>query len=199
MVEALFQVIKDVFDSGDLIKQILIILGPNIILPKDAYLVHLPTEIYDGPSLTAKSCIQSVFRTFYAEDFLSSAVPLNSSTNLFLLFLAPRSCDHKRFNLIPQLTYSIPSFGALYELNLVCRSSTLTIEPAELSFSADNKDLDISGIQPLENSIIDSAALDGTVALPVDLATDDDYVWFQAPVTVKGYKETAPDIVGLWS
>jgi len=73
----------------------------------------------------------------------------------------------------------------------------LTIEPAELSFP-DSTELDISGVQPLNNSVVDTSGLDSTGALPVDLATDDDYVWFQAPITVKGYKEKAPDTVGFW-
>jgi len=163
-------------------------------LPKDAYLLHLPTEFYEGPSVTAKSCIQSVFRTFYNEDFLSSAVPLSSSTNMFLLFLAPRTCDHTRFNLIPQLRYSVPSIGALYEVNLVCRASTLTLDTAELG-SAIDKELDISGVQPLDNSVIDSAA-DSAEVLTVHSLTADDFVWFQAPVTVKGYREKIPDMVG---
>lgn len=179
-----------------MIKQILIILGPNIILPKDAYLLHLPTELYEGPLITARSCIQSVFRTFYDEDFLSSAVPLNSGTNLFLLFLAPRSCDHARFNLVPQLAYSVPSRGALYELNLVCRASTLTVDRAELG-SPKCKELDISGVYPLDNSNVDSAA-DNTGMSAVHSSTSDDYVWFQAPVTVKGYREKLPDVVGFW-
>jgi len=190
-VEALFQTITDVFQSGDLIKQILIILGPNIILPKDAYLLHLPTEFYEGPTLTARSCIQSVFRTFYNEDFLSDAVPLSSSTNLFLLFLVPRNCDHKRFNLIPQLTYSVPSVGMLYEVNLVCSASTVALGTAELG-SSDGKDLDISGVHSLDNSVVDSN-MDSTDVLSAHLSNSDDYIWFQAPVTVKGYREKVPD------
>ena len=181
-----------------MIKQILIILGPNIILPKDAYLIHLPTELYEGRSLTARSCIQSVFKTIYEEDFLSSAVPLNSSTNLFLLFLAPRSCDHTRFNLVPQLRYSVPSLGVLYELNLVCRASTLTVVTAELGSPAAGKELDISGVHPLDNSVIDSPAESSDV-LTVDFSSSsDDYVWFQAPITVRGLREKVPNSVGFW-
>lgn len=195
-VEALFQIVRDVFESGDLIRQILIILGPNIVLPKDAYLLRLPTEFYEGPSVTARSCIQTVFRMFYSVDLLSSAVPLNTSTNLFVLFLAPRSCDHRRFNLIPQLTYSIPSVGALYEVNLVCRASTLALDTAELG-SPNGKELDLSGVHPLDNSTVDSTA-DVTDVSTVQSLTNDDYVWFQAPVTVRGYKEKLHDTVGLW-
>jgi len=179
------------------IKQILIILGPNIILPKDAYLIHLPTEFYEGPSLTARSCIQSVFRTFYKEDFLSNTVPLNSSTNLFLLFLVPRSCDHARFNLVPQLTYSVPSVGVLYELNLVCRASTLTVVTAELGSPA-GKELDISGVHPLDDSVVDSPAGSTDVLTVESSSSSDDYVWFQAPVTVRGLREKVPDTVGFW-
>jgi len=195
-VQALFQLVRDVFDSGDVIKQILIILGPNIILPKDAYLLHLPTEFYEGPSVTARSCIQSVFRMFYSEDFLSDAVPLSSSTNLFLFFLAPRSCDHTRFNLIPRLNYSLPSGGLLYEVNLLCTASSVTLGTAELG-SPNSKELNISGVHPLDNSVTVNAA-ENTDLFTVLPSTDDDYVWFQAPVTVKGYREKAPDTVGLW-
>jgi len=195
-VEALFQIVRDFFESGDLIKQVLIILGSNIILPKDAYLLHFPTEFYEGPSVTARSCVQSVFRMFYNNDFLSDAVPLSSSTNLFLLFLAPRSCDHTRFNLIPQLVYSLPSACALYEVNLVCTASTVTLGTAELH-SPNGKELNISGIHPLDNSVTDSAA-DDTDVLSVHPPTNDDYVWFQAPITVKGYREKVPDTVGSW-
>lgn len=195
-VEALFQIVRDFFESGDLIKQVLIILGSNIILPKDAYLLHFPTEFYEGPSVTARSCVQSVFRTFYNNDFLSGAVPLSSSTNLFLFFLAPRNCDHTRFNLIPQLAYSLPSAGALYEVNLICTASTVTLGTAELG-SPNGKELNISGIHPLDNSVTDSAADDMDIST-VHLPTSDDYVWFQAPVTVKGYREKVHDTVGSW-
>jgi len=111
------------------------------------------------------------------------------------MFLAPRSCDHTRFNLIPQLTYSVPSAGVLYELSLVCRASTLTVDTAELG--SPGKELDISGVHPLDNSVIDSVA-ENTDVLTVDSATNDDYIWFQAPITVKGYREKVPDTVGLW-
>lgn len=195
-MEALFQIVKDVFESGDLIRQVLIILGPNIILPKEAYLLHLPTEFYEGPSVTSRSCIQSVFRTFYEEDFVSNIVPLRSNTNLFLLFLAPRSCDHTRFNLIPQLGYTVPSLSALREVNLICRASTLTLDTAELG-SSDSKELDISGVHPLDNSTVDSAA-DTTDVSTVPSSRNDDYIWFQAPVTVRGYTEKVPDVVGFW-
>jgi len=194
--ETLFRIVKDVFESGDLIKQVLIILGSNIILPKDAYLVHFPTEFYEGPSVTVRSCVQSVFRTFYNEDFLSSAAPLSSSTNLFLFFLAPRSCDHTRFNLIPQLAYSLPSVGALYEVNLSCTASTVSVGTAELG-SPSGKELNISGVHPLDNSVTDNATDDTNVST-VHPSASDDYVWFQAPVTVKGYREKAPDTVTSW-
>lgn len=193
-VEALFQIIRDVFESEDLIKQVLIILGSNIILPKDAYLIRFPVEFYEGPSLTARSCVQSVFRTFYNEDFLSSAVPLTSNTNLFLFFLAPRSCDHKRFNLIPQLSYNLPSVGALYEINLLCTASTVTLGNAELG-SPNRKELNISGIHPLDNSVADSATDEADIST-VRPPTSDDYIWFQAPMTVKGCKEKLCDTVG---
>jgi len=195
-VEALFQTVRDVFESGDLIKQVLVILGSNIILPKDAYLLHFPTDFYEGPPVTAKSCVQSVFRTFYNEDFLSNAVPLSSTTNLFLFFLAPRSCDHTRFNLIPQLSYSLPSVGALYEVNLLCTANTITLGTAELG-SPNSKELNISGIHPLDNSVTDSAT-DNTDISTVHPSSIDDYVWFQAPVTVKGCREKIPDTVGSW-
>ena len=146
--------------------------------------------------MTSRSCIQSVFRTFYEEDFVSNIVPLRSNTNLFLLFLAPRSCDHTRFNLIPQLNYSVPSVNALREVNLVCRASTLMLDTAELG-SSNSKELDISGVQPLDNSTVDSAT-DTTDVLTVPLSASEDYIWFQAPVTVKGYTEKVPDVVGFW-
>lgn len=195
-VETLFQTVRDVFESGDLIKQALIILGPNIILPKEAYLLHFPTEFYEGPSVTIKSCIQSVFRTFYDKDFLTSSVPLTSSTNLFLLLLAPRSCDHTRFSLIPQLAYSIPPVGVLHEISLMCRASMLTLDTAELG-SSDCKELDISGVHPLDSSTVDSPAV-STDVLSVPSSASDDYIWFQAPVMVKGYKEKLPDTAGFW-
>jgi len=194
--EALFQLVRDIFDSGDLIKQVLIILGSNIILPKDAYLIHFPTEFYEGPSVTARSCVQSVFRTFYNEDFLSSAVPMTSNTNLFLFFLAPRSCDHTRFNLIPRLSYSLPSVGALYEINVLCTASTVTLGTAELG-SPNGKELNISGIHPLDNSVIDCATDEADMST-VHPSTDDDYIWFQAPVTVKGCREKLCDTAGSW-
>ena len=72
------------------------------------------------------------------------------------------------------------------------------MDTAELG-STDGKELDISGIQPLDSSVVDGAE-DGTEVLTVPLSTMtcDDYVWFQAPVTVKGYREKVPDTVGLW-
>jgi len=127
---------------------------------------------------------------------VSNVAPLRSNTNLFLLFLAPRSCDHTRFGLIPQLSYSVPSLSALREVNLICKASTLTLDTAELG-SSDSKELDISGVHPLDNSTVDSAA-DAADVLTVPSLTHDDYIWFQAPITVKGYTEKIPDVVGFW-
>jgi len=179
------------------VKQILIVLGPNIIMPKDAYLLHFPTAFLEGPPLTARSCIQSVFKTLYNKDLLSSAVPLNTGTNLFLLFLLPRSCDHTRLNLLPRLTYNVPSFGILYEITLMCIANTVTLGTTSLS-SPCSKELDISGIHPLDDSISDIARNNSDV-LTIDPSANDDFVWFQASVTVKGYKEKLPDTVGIWS
>ena len=188
-VDSLFQTIHSIFLSGEMIKQVLIVLGSSIMSPRDCYLFSFPTEFYEGRTLSRQSCLSRLFRTLYVEDFLAKSKPLNSCTNLFVMFLVPRQCDHRRWNLTPRLSYKVPFIGTHYGVNIIFEGDNVMQSNPTLNLVGD--ELDISGIQPLDKSGNDLSLYAQTpVKSPKrSVCDDDDYVWFELPVVVKGYKE----------
>jgi hypothetical protein len=190
-VETVFQTIQNVFTSGETVKQVLIVLGVNIVCPKESYLVSFPTEFYEGHSLARQACVSRLFRTLYTADFLGTSKAITSCTNLFVLFLAPRSCKHQQWSLTPRLSYKVPVIGARYTVNVVFHGNKVMKTSSGLNFVGE--DLDISGIHPLDKSDLNDSATDcGTPVARTEVGPCSDeleFVWFEAPVVVKGYKE----------
>lgn len=189
-VSNLFEIIQNVFASGEIINQVLIVLGASIVSPKDTYLVSFPTEFYEGRTLSRQTCVSHLFSTLYTEDFMGTSKPMNSCMNLFVLVHAPRKCNHRHLNLTPRLTYKVPVIGAHYTLNMVFRGSA--VKQTNSSFNVAADDLDISGIYPLDKSGLDVVPDACTPGKPDTSSTtneDQDFVWFEVPVAVKGYKD----------
>jgi hypothetical protein len=199
-VESLFETIEQVFASGETIKQVAIILGSTIVTPKDCYVISFPTEFYEGLVLSRQACISALFRSLYDCDFLSPAKPLHTCTNLHVLFLAPRNCHLQRCKLVPKLSFRIPLIGMRFNINIVYLPDAVTLGNSKLDLVGE--ELDISGIKPLDDSLcstgkapladLPSADVMSTPRSPGNSANDD-FVWFEAPTRVKGYRDKTPD------
>ena len=235
-LEELFSLIKRVFAEGGPIKQVAVLLGSTIVTPKEVLLLHFPTAFYEGPVLSLKSCISSLFKTLVSGDFQSAAKTMNSSAKLTVLMLAARHCDFAPHRMLYKPHFKVPARGQHLMVNFHCTSG---VAPAELS-RLDETDVDISGIEPLPmytpgvspgggsclnsgHSSVGSCAASnkrrprshrGSYCAPPDRrrsslvipnhdgfsvtdgGVDDEaepveYVWYQFPVTTKGYVGSA--------
>lgn len=185
--------------------------------PRDSYLISFPTEFYEGAMLTHQVCVKKVFRQLITSDFIGNAKLLSSCTSLFVLFLAPRNCSHQIANLLPKLSFKVPSSGLRYSINFSFTSAVMTTSDISLS---ENEIVEISGIEALESSMeeeetsasqiqnLDSARdsylTGGTDESSTSYLEDagetvsDDYIWYQAPTVVKGFKEKVVDGAKVW-
>lgn len=215
--DSLFDTINNVFTNIVPIKGVLFILGSSIMNPRDSYLISFPTEFYEGAMLTHQVCVKKVFRQLITSDFVGNAKPLSSCTSLFVLFLAPRNCSHQIANLLPKLSFKVPSRGLRYSINFSFTSAVMTTSDISLS---ENEIVEISGIEALESSMeeeetsasqiqnLDSARdsylTGGTDESSTSYLEDagetvsDDYIWYQAPTVVKGFKEKVVDGAKVW-
>jgi Mad1 and Cdc20-bound-Mad2 binding len=190
-VDTIFLTIQNIFSSGETVKQVLIVLGSNIFSPKESYLVSFPTEFYEGQSLARHACVSRLFRKLYTADFLGTSKSITSCTSLFVLFLVPRNCKHQQWSLTPRLSYKIPVVGARYAVNVVFDGSVVVQTNSGLNLIGE--DLDISGIHPLDETDTNDSVTDSDTPVErneVDIGSEEpDFVWFEAPVVVKGYKD----------
>ena len=233
-LEELFSLVKRVFAEGGPIKQVAVLLGSTIISPKEVLILHFPTAFYEGPVLSLKSCISSLFKTVISGDFQSAAKTMNSSAKLTVLMQASRHCDFTLQRMLYKPHFKVPARGQHLMVNFHCTSG---VAPAELS-RLDDTDINISGIEPLpmytprvSPSCVRSLHSGQSSVGPCQLSTkrrpssrrgsyctsdrresgrssliipshtefcakeqrDDDeaepveYVWYQFPVTTKGY------------
>jgi len=199
-LETLFQSVHDVMTSGETVKQVLIILGSNIVAPRESYLLTFPTEFYEGSSLSRQSCISRLFQVLYEQDFLGSVKPLKACTTLHVLFLMPRDSQFQHFNIVPKLSFRVPVIGSRFDVNIVYQPGSVTLGSSRLDLVGD--ELNISGIKPLDDSLnagcttSSNAASCSTLTVAVESAvtststnSDSDLVWFQLPTCVHGFRE----------
>ncbi|KFQ89269.1 MAD2L1-binding protein, partial [Phoenicopterus ruber ruber] len=144
----------EVMFSLTLVPRVLILLGGNVMSPKELYELNLE-GIYEGSaeeSLKTASCVRKLFHSLFVADVFSElkALPVMGTV---VMLQGHRDCGVDWFR--PKLNYKVPTRGRKLTVNLSCHG-----------------DINISALPPQH---VTSAW--------------EDYVWFQAPVTLKGFHE----------
>ncbi|XP_031449549.1 MAD2L1-binding protein [Phasianus colchicus] len=152
-LEAVLQHLEVMF-SLTLVPRVLILLGGNVVSPKELYELNLE-GIYVGSaekSLKTTSCVRKLFHSLFIADVFSElkALPVTSTV---VMLQGHRSCGVEWFR--PKLNYKVPTRGRKLTINLSC-----------------DGDVNISASAP-----------------QIMTSTWEDYIWFQAPVTLKGFHE----------
>ncbi|XP_040467365.1 MAD2L1-binding protein [Falco naumanni] len=152
-LEEMFHHLEIMF-SLSLVPRVLILLGGNVMSPKELYELNLE-GICEGSaeqSLKTGSCVRKLFHSLFVADVFSElkALPVMGTV---VMVQGHRDCGIDWFR--PKLNYKVPTRGRKLTVNLSC---------------------------------------DGVVnvnASARQLATSawEDYVWFQAPVALKGFHE----------
>ncbi|XP_061326957.1 MAD2L1-binding protein [Pezoporus flaviventris] len=144
----------EVMFSLTVVPRVLILLGGNVMRPKEFYELDLE-GILEGSaeeSLKTASCVRKLFHSLFVADVFSELKALPAMGTVVML-QGHRNCGVDWFR--PKLNYKVPTRGRKLTVNLSC-----------------DGDINIS-------------------ALPAQHVTSDweDYIWFQAPVTLKGFHE----------
>ncbi|KAM6280168.1 MAD2L1-binding protein [Porphyrio hochstetteri] len=144
----------EVMFSLTMVPRVLILLGGNVMSPKELYELNLE-GICEGSaeeSLKTASCVRKLFHSLFVADVFSElkALPVMSTV---VMLQGHRDCGVDWFR--PKLNYKVPTRGRKLTVNLSCDGG-----------------INISALPPQR---VTSAW--------------EDYVWFQAPVTLKGFHE----------
>ncbi|NWI62194.1 MD2BP protein, partial [Todus mexicanus] len=137
-----------------LVPRVLILLGGNVMSPKEVYELNLE-GICEGSaeeSLKPATCVRKLFHSLFVADVFSElkAPPVMGTV---VMLQGHRDCGADWFR--PKLNYKVPTRGKKLTVTLSC-----------------DGDVNVSASPPQR------------VASPWE-----DYVWFQAPVTLKGFHE----------
>ncbi|XP_074719518.1 MAD2L1-binding protein [Strix uralensis] len=144
----------EVMFSLTLVPRVLILLGGNVMSPKELYELNLE-GIYEGcaeESLKTASCVRKLFHALFVADVFSElkALPVVGTV---VMLQGHRDCGVDWFR--PKLNYKVPTRGRKLTVNLSCDGV-----------------INVSSSPPQHVT-----------------STWEDYVWFQAPVTLKGFRE----------
>ncbi|NXJ95906.1 MD2BP protein, partial [Corythaixoides concolor] len=153
-LEGMFQHLEVMF-SLTLVPRVLILLGGNVMSPKELYELNLE-GIYEGTaeeSLKTASCVRKLFHSLFVADVFSELKTLPVMSTVVML-QGHRNCGVDWFR--PKLNYKVPTRGRKLTVNLSC-----------------DGDININASPPQR----------------MTSAWEEDYVWFQAPVTLKGFHE----------
>ncbi|XP_074652237.1 MAD2L1-binding protein-like [Tubulanus polymorphus] len=210
--ESVIRNLESAFKCCHKIEQILVLLGGTVVNPKEIYVIKLPTPgTYEGKLLNMKPCIRNFFRKIITSDLFGD-LKLLPTTNLYVLIQAPRNAKIEWF--LPKLTYNFkhPSRGRVLTLSI---SSNCIVHETELTLGNASA-FEISGVEPLLDGTLDNGVNtslydnlsnlcinDGSTSdelscenMAVQLLNnttsneiDDELIWFQAPVSVKGFKD----------
>lgn len=137
--------------SLSLVPRVLLLLGGNIMLPKELYEVNLEGIALGNleQSLKTAACLRKLFRTLFMADILSDSKPVRLMTTTVMV-QGHRDCGVGWFR--PKMDYQVPTRVKKQIIVLSCGSEE---ESCHLSQAA--------------------------------RTNWDDYIWFQAPVTIKGF------------
>ncbi|XP_067420810.1 MAD2L1-binding protein [Emydura macquarii macquarii] len=152
-LEGMFSHLETMFNLT-LVPRILILLGGNVMRPKELYEINLEGISVGNAdeSLETPSCIRKLFHSLFLSDVFSElqAVPVMGT---IVMVQGHRDCGIDWFR--PKLNYKVPTRGRKLTVNLSCSGNSST--------------------NPSSQQGVTSAW--------------DNYIWFQAPVTVKGFHE----------
>ncbi|KFQ14442.1 MAD2L1-binding protein, partial [Leptosomus discolor] len=144
----------EVMFSLTLVPRVLILLGGNVMSPKELYELNLE-GICEGSaeeSLKTASCLRKFFHSLFVADVFSElkALPV---TGTVVMLQGHRDCGVDWFR--PKLNYKVPTRGRKLTVTLSC-----------------DGELGVTASPP-----------------PRTASPWEDYVWFQAPVTLRGFHE----------
>ncbi|NWH60511.1 MD2BP protein, partial [Geococcyx californianus] len=152
-LEGVFQHLEVMFNLTR-VPRVLILLGGNVMSPKELYELNLES-IYEGSaeeSLKTASCVRKLFHSLFVADVFSELEDLPVMGTVVML-QGHRDCGVDWFR--PKLNYKVPVRGRKLTVNLSCDGGiNISASPGQHMPSA-----------------------------------WEDYVWFQAPVTLKGFRE----------
>ncbi|XP_013416481.1 MAD2L1-binding protein-like [Lingula anatina] len=216
--EEMFNNLEKIFSQMSHIPQVVLVLGATPVSPKETYTFNLPAENSTGDTLSLKTGVRTMFRRLVQKDFMSD-LKLMSPTSAFVLIKAPRKLDGTVEWFQPKLNFKLSTRGRQVVINLV--SASCAIEE-ELSRGSETS-FDLSGIAPLdsssteqlntsayenfspgqndsgfggENRFSKSSESDMTPMLTdrMEGGGDDDFIWYQAPLAIKGFKDKSSKI-----
>ncbi|NWU67167.1 MD2BP protein, partial [Pterocles burchelli] len=152
-LEAVLQHLEVMF-SLTLVPRVLILLGGNVMRPKELYELNLEGICEGGAeeSLKTASCVRKLFHSLFIADVFSELNTL-ALTGTVVMVQGHRNCGVDWF--WPKLNYKVPTRGRKLTVNLSC-----------------DGDINLSASAPQDTT-----------------STWEDYIWFQAPVTLKGFRE----------
>ncbi|XP_009875284.1 PREDICTED: MAD2L1-binding protein, partial [Apaloderma vittatum] len=152
-LEEVFQHLEVMF-SLTLVPRILLLLGGNVMSPKELYELNLEgiCEGSAAESLKTASCVRKLFHSLFVADVFSELKELPVMGAVVML-QGHRDCGVDWFR--PKLNYKVPTRGRKLTVSLSCDGG-----------------IHASASPP---QCVPSAWVD--------------YIWFQAPVTLKGFHE----------
>ncbi|XP_046364215.2 MAD2L1-binding protein-like isoform X2 [Haliotis rufescens] len=208
-VMEMMQRVEAAFVTCPEVKQVLITMGGTVVSPRESFLINLPPLSPEADLVSLRSSVKSLFRQLITHDLLGGVKPI-SPTNMAVLLYAPRDSGIQWF--VPKPTFKRPIRGRQFEYNIKCRHHHV----GSHDLSCDVSEVEISGIEPLDSSVLSDADMNDCVLNNCLSASNPDYalcsgdgqmetcrssetvvsptpeldtIWFQAPVLVKGYKD----------
>ncbi|XP_055957008.1 MAD2L1-binding protein [Patella vulgata] len=219
-LDLIFENIQKSFEHCPEISQIMIVLGSTVVSPKEMYIIQMPPLSPDAENIVFKSCVRSLFRQLITQDLLGNIKGI-SPTNMTVLLKAPRGCNIEWFTPKHNFKTSSRGqqfmFNCVCEQPVVL-THDLTHDANEFDISGidclDSLDIDMSATALDDVSL--SELLSRRISFghhkyqtpvasktPIDrinhkattpaqtINQDDDHLWFQSPVVVKGYRDPA--------
>lgn len=185
-MSSIFSALDDAFTSPTPLKQVLLLLGATAVSPREAFLLTFPSALLEGHPLSLRTALSSLFRCLIQHDWLGDVAPLRSPTRLHVLLQAPTTSGPAHGKLLARPHFRFPSRSRLFVLNVLCTGQATS---AELSLNG--PDVEISGIEVLESSDEkdDQPSSPKLVPLNTPGKKEEDLMWYQVPVSAKGYKD----------
>ncbi|XP_022090576.1 MAD2L1-binding protein-like [Acanthaster planci] len=185
-VEELLANIDAVFNLS-FVPRVLILLGATAVSPKEAHEIvfHNQVSVHDASlvDLRTKHCVRALMRTLITDSPIWEAKQL-PLTNTLLLVRAHRDSGLSWFQ--PKMALKAPTRGQLYRCEIHCGHVEHSV-----GFARDHKlnhgnDKCCGGHHSccmLEQSKVE---IDAGTAVTEALVESDDYIWYQAPLPIKG-------------
>ena len=150
--------IIDAFENCPEIKQVLFTVGATTISPKESYVVELPPLNPEADNLSSKKSVKTLFQQIIIQDPLCKLKQI-SPTNVSVLFYGPRQTNLPWF--LPKPMYKIPTRCRKFEFQL-----SNSAGPGNHDLTQDYALVEISGLEALDVSILDSSADEPQVGSP---------------------------------